>query len=339
VLTPKQAMFTKAMVERAPKKVEIVVTSRDYSELNQFIVQIGLDHLSIGRHGGRDLMEKLRASTERQREMLEFVSGNDFDLSLSYNSPEAARICFGVGLRHYIENDSPHTRAPCKLCMPLATGLFTTFAIEKERFTQYSLNPNQIMRFRALDPWAWLLSRKSNRSSTVRGSVLIRLEESQAYYLKEGMGVSGALEKLVPTIKQAGDFQITLIPRYDDQRVWAKEKFGRDCIVPESAIDGVSLLEKADLLIGGGGTMTQEASLLGVPNISYFPSASLDVFENFYFPKKLSVKTGNHKQLISKTRFLLSRIDQEKKNFQSRAKRATRNFEDPVRFIYERMIP
>ncbi len=30
VLTPKQALFTKAMLERAPSKISITVTTRDY---------------------------------------------------------------------------------------------------------------------------------------------------------------------------------------------------------------------------------------------------------------------------------------------------------------------
>lgn len=49
-LTPKQSLFTKAMIERAPSKFDISVTTMHYSELDRFMEQIKLEALSKGRH-------------------------------------------------------------------------------------------------------------------------------------------------------------------------------------------------------------------------------------------------------------------------------------------------
>ena len=337
-LTPKQALFTKALVQRAPSNVECVITTRDYAELNSFVDQIGLKSTSLGKHGGGDLLEKLRSSIERQRELVGFLSKQKFDLSLSYLSPEAARVSFGLGIKHYVSSDSPHAWAPCRLAVPLSAAVFSPHVIKKERWTQYGVD--KVFRYRALDPWAWLQGSKYQKQSSekVMGRVVIRLEEWFASYFRRGKGVSETLSSLVTMIKKVGDYEVLLLPRYDDQRDWARKKYGKACVVPETTVDAADEISKSDLLIGGGATMTQEAALLGIPNISYFPSAKLDVFYEYYFPKKLSVEATTPAQLIGEADRLLRNIGDEKRIFSRRALRETRKFEDPAKFIFDKLL-
>jgi len=336
-LTPKQALFANALVERAPSKVKCTVTTRNYSELNKFISQLGLKYTRVGRHGGGDLAEKLRASVEREELLIPLVKSS-FDFSLSFLSPEAARVAFGLGMKHYICSDSPHANAPSRLCVPLSKGVFTPFPIQKDRWTQYGVISAQVQKYHALDPWVWLGFSKVGASRKVHGRVLIRLEEWFASYFRKGMGVSDVVSKLVAGIRRIGDYEITLVPRYDDQRQWATKKFGKLCVVPKTTIDGVEAIARTDLLVGGGATMTQEAALMGVPNISYFPSAELDVFSNYYFPKKLSVEASTPTELLDKTFSLLKNIEQTKNEFMTRAEEETKTFEDPVKFVYDKVL-
>ncbi|HKW03707.1 MAG TPA: DUF354 domain-containing protein [Nitrososphaerales archaeon] len=336
-LTPKQAIFSKAMIDRAPSKFKITVTTRQYTELVEFAKLIGLDSETIGRHGGGDVVGKLRASVERERELVEFVTKRDFDASFSFISPEAARVSFGSGLTHYICSDSPHASAPCRLAVPLCSKLFSPFPIRKERWTKYGIRGFQVLRYHALDPWTWLVSKRKPDRSNAKQRVIIRLEESFASYMRAQRGITGSLSDLLDLIRKYGDYEILLLPRYDTQREWARKKFRNLAIIPGSAVDGLKLLSEASLVIGGGGTMTQEAALLGIPNISYFPSAKLDVFENFYFPKGLSLRANTPSELLRETKNLLSNLDLERKRFAHRAVRATSSFEDPVKFVFRNL--
>jgi uncharacterized protein len=337
-LTPKQALFAKALFDGAPNGVKCVITTRDYSELNQFISRLGIKHTKIGRHGGGDLLQKLRASIERQNELISFVSKNSFDSSLCFLSPEAARVSFGLGLTHHVCSDSPHANAPCRLAVPLSSSVFSPFPIKVGLWTRYGIRPSQVQKYHALDPWAWLSRSGIRASPKVRGRVLIRLEEWFASYFRKGLGVSDVLSKLVDGILRIGDYEITLVPRYDDQRKWAGRNFGTKCIVPKTTIDGARAIANSDLLIGGGATMTQEAALLGVPNISYFPSAKLDVFTDYYFPRRLSIEASTPAQLLRTSLKLLRDIDKQKELFMERAAWETRNFEDPIKFVFERIL-
>ena len=344
VLTPKQALFAKAMVERSPSNVELSITTRNYSELNKFVKWIRLRNLSLGRHGGASLEKKLEASIERMHDLVPFVLGEKFDASFSFISPEAARVSFGLGIPHYICSDSPHAKAPCKLAIPLSSKIFSPFPIDQKRWSQYGIESSRVLFYHALDPWAWLASRRKEKSkgkgrtNANQNLVTIRLEESFASYVQSGKGISTILSKLIQLIRKIGDFEIAVIPRYDEQRAWTMKEFGKICTVPSGVIDGADLVSKSLLMIGGGGTMTQEAALMGVPNISYFPSSNLDVFENYYFPKKLSVRASNEQELLKETRSLLSKINDERENFSKRASDAVSTFEDPVKFILQRVL-
>lgn len=336
-LTPKQALFANAMVKGAPPKSRINVTTRNYSELNKFLGRLGLRYTSIGAHGGGDLLEKLKASVERQSELIAFAASSDFDCSFSFISPEAARVSFGLGIPHFISSDSPHASAPSKLAVPLSSLLFSPFPIRRERWMQYGLKNSQVQKYHALDPWAWLRHSKARATEKVNGKVLIRLEEWFASYFKQGKGVSSVLNKLITGIREIGEFEVTLVPRYDEQREWARREFGDVTRVPSDAVDGVEEISQTDLLIGGGATMTQEAALLGIPNISYFPSAKLDVFTEYYFPKKMSIEASTPSQLLRETFRILKKIEVEKRQFIGRAKAETSSFEDPVSCIFKKI--
>jgi len=325
------------MVDGAPSNFELKVSTRNYSELNRFLGRIGLESVSLGRHGGGDLVEKLRASVAREKELISFAQGSEFDYSFSFISPEAARVSFGLGLSHFISSDSPHASAPSRLAVPLSRSLFTPFPISRERWTQYGLRKSQISKYHALDPWAWLKDSGFMASPKINGKILIRLEEWFASYFREGKGISSSLSKLLDGIHTLGDFEITLVPRYEEQRDWARKVFGKKAIVPADAIDGAAEISQTDLLIGGGATMTQEAALLGVPNISYFPSAKLDVFSEYYFPKKLSVEANSPSILLRETFEILKNLETEKKAFIERARKETSTFEDPVKYIFHRL--
>ncbi len=194
------------------------------------------------------------------------------------------------------------------------------------------------MQYHAIDPWVWLGPLRLTGKRKKKGRVLVRLEETLASYFKRGRGLSNVLSQLIQTIKNASDFEILLVPRYDEQRSWAKKKFGTICTVPDTTIEGPGEIAASDLVIGGGGTMAQEAALLGVPNISYFPSAKLHIFEDYLFPRKLSIKASTPIQLLRETKRLLENIDQEKKELLQRAKKETRGYEDPVKFIFKKLL-
>jgi uncharacterized protein len=78
------------------------------------------------------------------------------------------------------------------------------------------------------------------------------------------------------TLRLAADqprSRIVVLARHPEQRESLRELGLTHLSVPEAALDARSLMFRADLVIGAGGTMTREAALLGTPTFSLFAGA------------------------------------------------------------------
>lgn len=104
-----------------------------------------------------------------------------------------------------------------------------------------------------------------------RVKVLLRPEAPLAHYRSP---VSERVQSLImEKLSEAGDLLVVLLPRSGEQGVelshWCEQR-GVECYIPESTPYGPDLISHMDLVIGGGGTMTREAAVLGVPAYSFF---------------------------------------------------------------------
>ena len=80
-------------------------------------------------------------------------------------------------------------------------------------------------------------------------------------------GENDRFDDVLTGLEREPDVAIVLLPRNHEQ---ADRYAGRRVTIPARAVDGTSLLAAADLVVGGGGTMTREAALLGTPTYTVF---------------------------------------------------------------------
>jgi predicted glycosyltransferase len=74
-------------------------------------------------------------------------------------------------------------------------------------------------------------------------------------------------DEVLTGLEQQADVAIVLLPRSREQ---SARYASRRVTIPAHAVDGTALLAGADLVVGGGGTMTREAALLGTPTYTVF---------------------------------------------------------------------
>src|SRR5918996_5415328 len=195
ILTPKQVMFFKPLVDSLMEGGhDVLSTSRDYREATELARRKHLELKVVGKHGGGGKYDKLRASPSRVFELAELVQAFEPDLAITFSSPEGARVSFGLGIRHFSFSDSPHATAVSKLTAPLTDLLFCPWIIPYVAWSKFGLPKASIIRYKALDPVAWL-KRSTGQAhthpdtDTIYGNsgnkknILVRLEESKAAYL------------------------------------------------------------------------------------------------------------------------------------------------------------
>jgi len=347
VLTPKQANFFAELQRRLNVKgFKTILTTREYREVNELLELRNVKPIQVGRHGGGALKEKLIESSKRVSALAKVVEEQEPEVAISFLSPEASRVAFGLKIPHYCIGDSPHAEAVCKLTIPLSEKLFTPWIIPLYAWRRYGINPRDIVRYRALDPAVWLNGYRSDpkvldslKLDVSKPIFLVRSPEEFAAYLSARSSLmSTSTIDIIAKVLDLADkgSQIVVLPRYDGQGERFKKRFGDRVIAPEHVVDTVPLLQAASVFIGGGGTMTAEAALLGVPVISYYPGESTFV-DRFLINYGL-VDRLRDPDRIAQRAFAISKNRDFREFCRKKSVKLLQSMEDPLRIIIQRIF-
>ena len=305
----------------------VLCTSRNYREVGHVAKIRKLNLIVVGKHGGAKKYDKLVSSVKRTNLLSNIIKKFSPDIAISFCSPEASRVAFGLGIKHIGFSDSPHAVAVMRLSVPLLQKLFIPWIIPKKEFTQFGIKEKDIIQYRAIDA-AITLKRKTSPNfkfpfkDSVKKTILIRVEEDQAAYLTKNSHISFEIIKKI--IKEFRNQNIIIHGRYASQVNFLKKSFGKKAKVLSGNIDGKAFLENADVFVGSGGTMTAESALLGVPTISFY--AVPNVIEKYLIKTKLVKRETDPNKVISaiKQSFRTSQIENRRK-----AKKILSSMEDP----------
>ncbi|MBC8250725.1 MAG: DUF354 domain-containing protein, partial [Candidatus Nitrosopelagicus sp.] len=151
ILTPKQYLFFEYFIQKLRKKYKIISTSRKYEQVNGIKKFGSINPIIIGKHGGRKNVNKLLASLDRSKLLTKKIEKSKPNLLVSFCSPEASRVAYGLGIPHISFSDSPHAEAVMRLSLPYATKLLTPWIFPKTDFTAYGINKKDIIKYKAID--------------------------------------------------------------------------------------------------------------------------------------------------------------------------------------------
>ena len=295
ILTPKQLLFSESIVERLRKKHHILCTSREYEEVTKLSKIRHFDLTFIGKYGGGNKKNKLEASIERIEKLSKKIKKFEPNLVISYGSPEASRISFGLGIKHIMFCDSPHANAVMRLTLPLIQKLLIPSIIPKKEFSKYGISEKNIIQYKAIDAVVTMKREiNENISSPFKNNnkknILIRLEEEEASYTLNSNKIIPIIQKIKNDYKNEN---IIVLGRYTKQIKNLQKVIGNQVKIIKMSFDGKYLLNNTDIFIGSGGTMTAESALLGIPTISYKCSSK---YSRKFLSKKRPSKKRNRSE-------------------------------------------
>ena len=327
ILTPKQLLFSESIIKKLDKKYEILCTSREYVEVQKLAKIRNFNLKYVGNHGGNDNNRKLGASIDRMDKLSRKIKVFRPDIVISFCSPEAARISFGLGIKHIVFCDSPHANAVMRLTLPLVQKLLAPNIIPKKEFSKFGISEKNIISYKAIDAFVTIKRKIDDKISlpfknNKRKNILVRVEEEEASYVSKS-------SKIIPIIKKiTNDFKeenIVILGRYTNQIKNLQKIVGKNATVVKMSFDGKHLLNHTDIFIGSGGTMTAESALMGIPTISY--NAVPNIVENYLLKKNL-LKRETNPVVVSKQ---IKNILNSSRNLnKSRAKKIVGQMEDPI---------
>ena len=315
------------MVKRLGKNHQVFCTTRNYREATHLAKIRNMKLTSIGKHGGIEKQNKLNESTNRISSLSKVIYKKSPDIAISFCSPEAARVSFGLGITHIAFCNAPHSEAVMRLSLPLIQKLLIPNHIPKKEFSKYGILKKNIISYKAMDEYLIIKNDKPLHSTISnfdknKKIILFRTYETAASYLPKTQ------TKMFPIIRNlASHFPnclILVLGRYTDQINQLKKEFGTKVKVIDKVVDSGEILSMVDLFIGSGGTMTSESALHGIPTISYDAVPNYD--EKYLVKKGLVVRAKTPTTIIKTADKLLS---SNKDKIQNRSKKLIASMEDP----------
>lgn len=332
ILTPKQLLFSEPIIERLRKNHNVLCTSRSYDEVSKLAKIRKIDLIYVGKHGGSKKYDKLKASINRIRKLSLLIDKFSPEMVISFCSPEAARVSFGMGIRHVAFCDSPHANAVMKLTLPLIQKLLIPWIIPKKEFSKYGIDSKDIILYKAIDA-SVTIKRKSSQKKSLpfknnnKKNILIRVEEEQAAYTSKSRKIISIINEIV---KEFGDENIVILGRYSNQIENLKKIFGKKTNIIKMSFDGKHLLDNTDIFLGSGGTMTAESALLGISTISY--NAVPNIVEKYLVKNNLVKRETNPKKI---TQIIKKFLESSNGNSKKRASKISNSMEDPIQKLIQ----
>ncbi|MCY4492134.1 MAG: DUF354 domain-containing protein [Thaumarchaeota archaeon] len=324
ILTGKQLLFAEPIIKKLERKNKVLCTTRDYRELNSLVKIRKISTHIIGMHGGGENISKLLCSAKRIQKLSKVVYEFQPDVAVSFQSPEAARVAFGLGIRHIGFADSSHAQAVMKLTIPYLDKLLIPWIMKKDKFSRYGISEKDILKYKAID--AALISKRkfSKKIMLKKGpkTIILRMAEDQASYNKF------ANDDIIPIIsniqQHLPEFRIIILARYTQQIKFLKKQFDKSIKIFQKTPDGKDILRYADVFIGSGGTMTAEAAFLGIPTISYSRRKDYEV-DAFLEKKKIIIREHDPVKITQ----LVKKLAVDNLQYSRRAQKLLKTMEDP----------
>jgi len=227
------------MIKRMKKSHTILCTSRDYNQVTQLAKIRNLKLIIVGKHGGFKRHSKLNASLHRTKLLSIRIKEFSPDITISFCSPEAARVSYGLNIDHICFSDSPHANAVMRLVIPLVQKLLIPWIIPKKEFVKLGINIKNIIHYRAIDA-AIITKRKISKISknlvkeSKRKMILVRVEEEYASYSSKKRPAIPIIKEI---IKNFYDEEIVVMARYTSQARHLEQTFGKKIRVLNKVID------------------------------------------------------------------------------------------------------
>lgn len=274
----------------------VIFTARDRTRTCELLDLYGLPYRKVGGVYGKGMWNKVRGTLGRAAALAAAMRNCGCAVSFGHGSralPLASRLLGipSVTMYDYEWVDPRLFNRCCRtILLPDAIGEERCRAarIDTRRVVGYPGFKEELYLADApLAPQA-VAADLGLRHDAVK--VLLRPPATDAHYHNPEAEV--ILHAILARLAGRGDLDLVYLARYPEQTALLGQYDLPRVIVPQKVYDGPSLVAAMDLVIGGGGTMTREAAVLGVPACSFFRGRDGRVDEQLAARGRLTVLRG-----------------------------------------------
>jgi uncharacterized protein len=257
---------------------DVLLTVRDHAQTLELARAAWGEVTVVGGASSSRLAQKALGIAQRARELARFAGAAWPDVALSHGSYAqlvAARLAGvpAVTMMDYEYQPANHLSFRLASCV-IVPDVFPQHALRRfgaqRKAVRYSGFKEEVyLAESAVGSPSFNLELDDERTV-----VVFRPPPSGALYHRHG---NDRFDKILELARQRPDVQAVVLARSPAQAARYRKLPG--LVVPEHAVDARELLLRADVFVGGGGTMSREAALLRTPAYTVFsgPLAAVDV--------------------------------------------------------------
>ena len=250
---------------------DVVLTCRDHAQTLELAQDNWPDVVAVGRESPGSRLGKAWTLAARAKELYHFAKRVRPTVALSHGSYAQILAARAAGVATVTMMDYEHQPAN-HLSFRLAQRVIVPSVFPDADLRRFGASAKKVVRYDGFKEELYLAGfvpddRIVSELGLSRKSVIavLRTPPTGALYHQ---GVGGRFDELVEECATRSDVTPVLLTRNQEQaRRYSRQ---RGLAIPDRAIDAPSLLACADLVIGGGGTMTRESALLGTPTYTVF---------------------------------------------------------------------
>jgi predicted glycosyltransferase len=254
---------------------DVTLTARDFAQTLELLDDASLEHTVVGPpHGGASRAAKATAMGKRLWALRRFAGPRRFDVALSHASHELPLVARSLGVPSSYAFDYEFALVQHGLGCRAATRVVVPDAIPQNRLDRLGAPARKVRTYAGLkeeyylhgfepDP-AVLEALGIDRSRVL---AVVRTPPEVSLYHRHGNPLFTAVLDRLGSDPQV---QAVVLPRTPAQRDALRAAARPSLVVPERAVDALSLVALADLVVSAGGTMNREAVALGTPVYTTF---------------------------------------------------------------------
>ena len=252
---------------------EVVFTARDRTKTCQLLDMYGFTYLKVGAEYGKGMSGKVKGTLGRAADLARVMRRSGAAVSYGHGSralPIASRL---LGIPTVTMYDYEWVNA--RLFNLCCRSILLPESISKARCAEAGIAAGKVVSYPGFKEELYLGMGEMDASIAAdlglrpeAVKVLLRPPATTAHY--HNPEAETLLEAILAKLAAAGDVQLVYLPRTDDQRELPARAGVGEVIIPRRVYDGPSLVAACDMVISGGGTMTREAAIMGIPSYSFF---------------------------------------------------------------------
>lgn len=268
--TPHVPLFVSVVRRLRNDGNEVLLTARDHAQTLPLAFDAWGDVVAIGGASPPGRVRKGAGIVARAVALWRFGRRTQPDVALSHGS--YAQIVAARALRIPTITMMDYEHQPANhLSFRLAHRVIVPAVFPRAKLRHFGARDGKVVRYDGFKEHLYLSDLDS--TPNVLGELGIRRDAVVAVLRPPPTGAlyhrsdNDRFEEVLKFLEAQHDVEIVLLPRGTEQ---TERYAARRVTVPETPVDGTALLAAADLFVGGGGTMTREAALLGTPTYTVF---------------------------------------------------------------------